>query len=149
MQFTTKGILDMARTIWGEARSETYKGKLAVGFVILNRLRNPGWWTREQGDDIKDDTLSATVRDPWQFSSWNEGDPNRPRMKALHFEDIKGNGTFADCMAAALEVLNGDVSDPTKRADHYFAEYIDTPEWAKETDFTVQIGTHRFYRIYI
>lgn len=149
MKFTPQGLLDMARTIYGEARSETYKGKLAVGFVILNRLRNPGWWTREEDDDIKDDTLSATVRDPWQFSCWNAGDPNRPRMKGLHFENIKDDALFRECVAAALEVLNGDQPDPTKGADHYFAEYIDTPEWAKEKDFTVQIGTHRFYRIYI
>lgn len=37
----------VAATIWGEARGESYEGKLAVGCVIRNRVESPGWWGRD------------------------------------------------------------------------------------------------------
>jgi spore germination cell wall hydrolase CwlJ-like protein len=149
MKPSTHGILDMARTIFGEARNQHYKGKLGVGYVIYNRWRNPGWWSENEDDDIKDHTLSAVVRDPYQFSCWNRGNPNRPKMQDLHFEDVQGHARFRECLQAALEVLNGDREDPTGNADHYFAEYIEPPKWADSEDFTTQIGVHMFYRIYL
>ncbi len=32
----------MARTICGEARGESYQGKIAMGWVIMNRVALPG-----------------------------------------------------------------------------------------------------------
>ena len=33
----------MARVVYGEARGETYEGKVAVAAVILNRMSTPGF----------------------------------------------------------------------------------------------------------
>ena len=34
----------LARAIFGEARGESKKGKIGVGWGIRNRANNPGWW---------------------------------------------------------------------------------------------------------
>ena len=64
----------MARTIWGEARGEDEQGKIAVGHVIKNRRDKQTW----MGKTIKDVCLKK-----WQFSCWNENDPNREKILAL------------------------------------------------------------------
>jgi spore germination cell wall hydrolase CwlJ-like protein len=50
----------MIRTIVFEAAGESEEGKIAVAYVILNRIKNGGW-----GDSIKD-----VVTSPWQFEPW-------------------------------------------------------------------------------
>jgi|SRR5690242_4078212 len=50
----------MIRTIVFEAASEPEEGKIAVAYVILNRIKSGGW-----GDSIKD-----VVTSPWQFEPW-------------------------------------------------------------------------------
>ena len=34
----------LARTVWGEARGECFRGKLAVAWVARNRAEHPRWW---------------------------------------------------------------------------------------------------------
>lgn len=64
----TAGDIDiLARTIYGEARGEPWEGKIAVAWVVRNRAERGGWW----GDTIREVCLK-----PWQFSCWNETDPN-------------------------------------------------------------------------
>ena len=50
----------MIRTIVFEAANEPEEGKIAVAYVILNRVKSGGW-----GDSIKD-----VVTSPWQFEPW-------------------------------------------------------------------------------
>jgi len=65
----------MARTLWGEARGESEEGQVAVGHVIKNRVEKKTWY----GKTIKDVCLKK-----WQFSCWNENDPNRIRFLLYH-----------------------------------------------------------------
>jgi spore germination cell wall hydrolase CwlJ-like protein len=126
----------MARTIMGEARGEPDQGKIAVGWVILNRARS-GKWFGGGGD------IFAVCRKPYQFSCWNPGDPNLSVITRAR----AGDPIFDKCLAAAKQVLSGSVADPTGDATHYFANYIATPSWAKPpARFTVKIGVHKFYK---
>ena len=68
----------MARTVFGEARGEPHEGRLAVAHVILNRARSGGWW---------DAGVSEVCLKRWQFSCWNPGDPNRPRLFQIELDD--------------------------------------------------------------
>ncbi len=63
----------LARTLWGEARSEGHVGMEAVASVVLNRVkvaRDHGgkyWWGAN---------IVQVCQKPYQFSCWNRSDPN-------------------------------------------------------------------------
>ncbi|MGB0749716.1 MAG: cell wall hydrolase [Magnetospiraceae bacterium] len=122
----------VARTIWGEARSEGYDGMKAVANVIANRVASPSWWGSGW--------VSVCQKDR-QFSCWNVGDPNRPRLLAVTAEDDR----FAACLNIASAAVSGHLPDITGGATHYHADYV-TPSWASSLTKTVQIGRHIFYK---
>lgn len=135
-QFSAKDLDTMARTFFGEARGESDKGMIAVAWVIRNRAaRSPAYnWPN---------TVAGVCLQDWQFSCWNKNDPNRPKLLAL----TKSNVQFRRCLKIADQVLRGEVSDPTNGADHYFANYIPTPNWARGQRMIAKHGVHQFYRL--
>ena len=124
----------MSRTIWGEARGEPHIGIVAVAHVILNRWKGMKWYSEA--------TIAETCRKPKQFSCWNEGDPNLPKLLAADVSDPK----MRECIVIALEAIAGTSSDPTKRSTHYHASDITPPPWAATGVLTAEIGRHLFYR---
>ena len=122
----------LARTIYGEGRGESYKGKVAIAWVILNRANNPRWW----GQDI----ISVCLC-PSQFSMWNTNDPNRIAAMGADVSDP----SFRQCLSAALAATSGMANDPTGGADHYHHRSIKT-SWSEGQRF-VSIGNHRFYNL--
>ena len=129
---STDPLRAMAATIWGEARGEPFEGKVAVAWVIINRSRMPGWW----GEDIRS---VCTAR--WQFSCWFDAQAERVR-----FVDER-NEKFAACLDVAKRVMAGEIADPTGGADHYYADYIAAPKWARGRTPTAKIGRHLFFRL--
>jgi hypothetical protein len=128
----------MARTIFGEARGEADDGKIAVGWVVMNRVayaqdRGGYWW----GDSIRRVCLK-----PWQFSCWNSNDPNRSVIERVK----SSNPVFNHCLEIAMQVITRQVPDPADEATHYYAEYISPPSWVNDATFVTQIGVHRFYK---
>ena len=75
---TFDDISVMAGTLWGEARNQGDEGMIAVGNVIMNRVKAKSWY----GDHIKGVCLKA-----WQFSCWNDDDPNKEKILALDYTD--------------------------------------------------------------
>ena len=126
----------LARTLWGETRGESDLGKTAVAWVIRNRTsRAPAYsWPS---------TLHQVCKQPSQFSCWNENDPNRPKLLSV----TESNSQFRVCLDIARKVIQGKLPDPTNGADHYFANYIEIPDWAKGLDPIAEIGVHLFYRL--
>ena len=120
-----------ARTVWGEARGEFQEGRVAVAKVIVNRSEKGGWWG---------DTLKRVCLKPWQFSCWNESDPNREKMISLPKTDPE----YLDCLAAVAEAL---VSDDTSldKFYHYHTKAI-SPDWADEATDRVIVGNHVFLK---
>lgn len=126
----------LARTLWGEARGEGRDGMAGVASVVLNRVHlgktQHYWW-------------GATVRDvckrPYQFSCWNAGDPNRPRLLAVTTDDA----AFGICLTLAREAVGGKLNDTTDGATHYHVEGI-RPKWALGKSPCKRIGRHLFYR---
>lgn len=123
----------LARTIWGEARSEEQLGREAVAAVVLNRLKRdqPGRF----GASITDVCLKSK-----QFSCWNAGDPNLEKLKRVDETDRD----FRACIEIAERAVIGILSDPTKGADHYHTLGV-SPAWSKEKQPAVVIGVHKFY----
>ena len=124
----------MARTLWGEARGEGLPGITAVACVILNRANNPRWW----GKDVVD-----VCWKPYQFSCWNENDPNRAKLLAVTTDDIQ----FRLCLDVARRAISDTLPDPTGNADSYYDISIPTPNWANGADRTYAVGDLRFYRL--
>ena len=137
----------MALTVWAEARGEAIIGQRAVAWVIRNRWEQPGWWSRQRGDGIHDDTIQAVCRDPWQFSCWNPSDPQSHRLHdpaTLQRDDVKS--IRALCAAVIINPSRDD--DPTLGSDHYCTRFIAPhTKWAINRKPTASIGNHLFYRI--
>lgn len=127
-------LLGLARTVWGEARGEGFRGQLAVAHVVLNRARRGGWW----GDSIIDVCFK-----PHQFSCWNKDDPNYRLIVGI---DPNNSKSLRECLAAATMAVFGIAPDPTGGATHYFAKDWPTPAWAKGKAPTIVIGKHLFFK---
>lgn len=130
--YVNKAIDIMARTAWGEARGEGPEGMRAVCHVIMNRANKGGWWGS---------SVVQVAQKPWQFSAWNENDPNRAKLQAVNDNDPE----FRQALEIAEAVYNGELEDSTDGATHYHANWM-RPAWADDALISAQIGQHTFYK---
>ncbi|MCS6931246.1 MAG: cell wall hydrolase [Acetobacteraceae bacterium] len=134
----------VARTLWGEARGEGEEGMRAVAAVIVNRARIARAWMAKYGKKrhplFGDGSLKSVCQAKFQFSCWNEGDPNRAKMEALATTDA----LYLQGRAALEWALTN--PDPTLGATHYYSSVIKAPDWTKGATMTVKIGHHLFYK---
>ena len=124
----------LARTLWGEARSEPLAGIRAVAAVVLNRATHPRirWWGR---------TVTGVCRAPFQFSCWNANDSNRPKLLGV----TQADKHFRVCQDVAQEALAGQlVAEQSLGATHYHTKAI-RPSWLKQQKPCADIGAHLFY----
>ena len=125
----------VAKTLWGEARGEGEDGMRAVACVIGNRkaLR----WRGKTG-------FAAVCLDRFQFSCWNDNDPNRARLEAI---DRTPDASFAQALVIAREVVSNQLGDFTFGATHYFASSLKSrPFWAQGKNTCFQLGKHLFFK---
>jgi N-acetylmuramoyl-L-alanine amidase len=122
----------MKLCVWREARGEGLLGKRGVAHVIINRAADPCWW----GHDIV-----SVILKPWQFSSFNPGDPNSRKWP----EDT--DPTFLDCSGVCNAVLQGTDKDITNGSTFYCDISINEPEdWVKAGYLLkLEVGRLRFY----
>lgn len=136
-----KNIEWTARIAWGEARSEGREGLHAVVNVIDNRARmdlfndnKPDWWG---------ETHAGVATQPWQFSAYNENDPNRAKLEAVTDEDAN----FVTAVELAAQAVAGSLPDITGGATHYHTvDLYPRPNWVASATPTVRIGNHQFYK---
>lgn len=108
----------LARLISAEARGEPYVGQVAVGAVVLNRMKHPSF----------PNTMSGVIYQPGAFSCMYDGQFDQP---------------IADsCYQAAQDALNG--SDPSNGAIYYFNPATATSKWIWSRPELLTIGQHRF-----
>ena len=108
----------LARLISAEARGEPYVGQVAVGAVVLNRMKHPSF----------PNTMSGVIYQPGAFSCLQDGQFNRPVADS--------------CYQAARDALNG--WDPSGGAIYYFNPATATSKWIWSRPLLVVIGKHRF-----
>lgn len=126
-----------ARTLYGEARGETYRFGLnslkAIAHVICNRVRAKTWY----GQSIKDVCLK-----PLQFSCWNKNDPNFEILSQQYIADL----VYKICMHIVIDFMKDQPDDFTHGANHY--HHINChPQWAKNKTPVFTIGHHIFYSL--
>ena len=118
-------------TVWGEARGQSYEAKVCVAHVIINRSNK---WKRP---------LKSVMLQKWQFSIFNENDPNREKL--LKAATLNGEKVWRDCVSATWEALVSRSYDPTKGATHYYTGRH-RPSWAKKMKKTLDVGPFHFFR---
>lgn len=116
----TSDVQLLARAINGEARGEPYEGQVAVGAVILNRVR----------DSRFPNTIAGVIYQPGAFTAVADGQINVP---------IDESSTV---VKAARDALNG--WDPTEGAVYYFNPDTATNKWIWSRPLIKTIGKHRF-----
>ena len=132
-EITEHDLYIAARTIAGEARGEGHVGRLAVGWVIRNRWESDRWFGKG--------TVADVCLRPFQFSAWNETDPNRKLIEDMNLD----HSILRQAMYAALGALLGFESDPTDGATHYYAKSSPKPGWAEGKRPVRTIGNHTFF----
>ncbi len=109
----------LARLIYAEARGESYKGKVAVGAVVLNRVRSSQF----------PNTLSGVIYQKNAFESVTNGSIN--------------NTPDNDCIRAAKEAMNG--WDPTGGCLYFYnAATVSKNSWIHTRTVKTVIGRHSF-----
>ncbi len=119
---TTSDVQLLARAINGEARGEPYEGQVAVGAVILNRVKHADF----------PNTIAGVIYQSGAFTAVADGQINVP---------IEENSTV---VKAARDALNG--WDPTGGAIYYFNPDTATNKWIWSRPLIKKIGKHRFCR---
>lgn len=126
-------IDSVARTIFGEARGEGKQGMQAVANTIMNRVAKKAWYGL---------TPYEVCHKPWQFSCWNEADPNCQIINDVD-QTIP---VFCDALQIAANAVSGSLDDITNRATHYYDRRMPTPpSWADGKDPCASIGHHLFF----
>ena len=108
----------LARLISAEARGEPYSGQVAVGAVVLNRMKHPSF----------PGTMSGVIYQSGTFSCRADGQFNQPVADSAY--------------RAARDALNG--WDPSGGAIYYFNPATATSSWIWSRPRLVIIGKHRF-----
>ncbi len=117
---STSDIQLMARAINGEARGEPYEGQVAVGAVILNRVK----------DSRFPNSISGVIYQPGAFTAVSDGQINA---------SISEGSTV---YKAAQDAMNG--WDPTGGCVYYFNPSTATNKWIWSRPLIKTIGKHRF-----
>ena len=108
----------LAHLIYGEARGEPYIGQVAVGAVIMNRVKSSSF----------PNTISGVIYQKGAFDAVSDGQINM--------------NPDSTAKKAAQDAING--WDPSYGAIYYFNPATATNKWIWSRPLTVTIGKHRF-----
>lgn len=114
----TSNVNLLARLIYGEARGESYTGQVAVGAVVMNRVKSSSF----------PNTVSGVIYQSGAFDAVKDGQIN-----------LSPNDS---AKKAAQDAING--WDPSYGAIYYFNPATATNKWIWSRPMTVTIGKHRF-----
>jgi N-acetylmuramoyl-L-alanine amidase len=108
----------LARLIYGEARGESYVGQVAVGAVVMNRIKSSSF----------PNTMAGVIYQRYAFTAVDDGQIN-----------LTPNAT---ARKAAEDAMNG--WDPSYGAIYYYNPRTATSSWIFSRTTTVTIGNHVF-----
>ncbi len=116
--YTSSDLYLLAKTIYAEARGESYTGQVAVGAVILNRVASSSF----------PNTISGVVYQKGAFTAVSDGQINlTPNQTAMN---------------AAQDAMNG--WDPTYGCIYYYNPAVATSSWIFGRQTVTTIGKHVF-----
>ena len=116
--YSSSDVYLLARTIYAEGRGEPYTGQVAIGAVVMNRVRSAAF----------PNTISGVVYQKHAFTAVTDGQIN------LTPDDT--------AMRAARDAING--WDPTGGALYYYNPAVATSAWIFDRQTVTVIGRHVF-----
>jgi len=117
---TSSDLYLMARCIYGEARGEPYMGKVAIGAVIMNRVKSKDF----------PNTIAGVIYQPKAFSVVADGQISLTPDQ--------------ECINAARDAMNG--VDPTGGCVFYYNPNKTSNKFMHSLPTVITIGSHRFAR---
>ena len=117
---STSDLQLIARAINGEARGEPYEGQVAVGAVILNRVKSSSF----------PNTVAGVIYQSGAFTAVSDGQINVPIAQG------------STVLKAAQDALNG--WDPSGGAIYYYNPATATSKWIWSRPVIKTIGKHKF-----
>lgn len=115
---SSSNVTLLAKLIYGESRGEPYTGQVAVGAVVLNRVKSSSF----------PNTMSGVIYQKGAFDAVSDGQIN-----------LNPDST---AKKAAQDAING--WDPSYGSIYYFNPATATNKWIWSRPHTVTIGKHRF-----
>ena len=117
-QYTSSDLYLMAKAIYAEGRGESYTGQVAIGAVIMNRVRNASF----------PNTVAGVIYQKGAFTAVADGQINlEPDQTAYN---------------AARDAMNG--WDPTYGCIYYYNPAVATSAWIFNRQTVTVIGKHVF-----
>ena len=117
--YTDEDLAQLARVIHAESRGEPYQGQIAVGAVVLNRVKSHQF----------PNSVRAVIYAPGQFTSVADGQINLTPNESAY--------------RAARAALDG--QDPTFGALYFYnPKTARNLDWFRTLNITIEIGNHVF-----
>lgn len=128
----------LARAIFGEGRNLPEIGRVAIGWVIRNRVEDARW-----GNTYHDVILKKL-----QFSAFNIHDPNR-HIVENPTKNQNEQKAWHECYVIAGTIIQGTIPDPTEGANHYYSTFIRPPKWTRAhgATLTLRVENTLFYLV--
>ena len=117
-KYTSSDVYLLAKTIYAEGRGESYTGQVAIGAVIMNRVRSSSF----------PNSIAGVVYQAGAFTAVADGQIN-----------LEPNQTAYD---AARDAMNG--WDPTYGCLYYYNPAVATSSWIFNRQTVTVIGKHVF-----
>lgn len=116
--YTSSDVYLMAKAIYAEGRGESYTGQVAIGAVIMNRVKSPDF----------PNTIAGVIYQKGAFTAVADGQINlEPNQTAYN---------------AARDAMNG--WDPTYGCLYYYNPAVATSSWIFSRETVTVIGKHVF-----
>ncbi len=116
--YTSSDLYLMAKAIYAEGRGESYTGQVAIGAVIMNRVKSPSF----------PNSISGVIYQKGAFTAVTDGQINlEPNQTAYN---------------AARDAMNG--WDPTYGCLYYYNPAVATSAWIFNRKTVTVIGKHVF-----
>ncbi len=116
--YTSSDLYLLAKCIYAEGRGESYTGQVAIGAVIMNRVKSPSF----------PNTISGVIYQSGAFTAVTDGQINlEPDQTAYN---------------AAKDAING--WDPTYGCLYYYNPAVATSAWIFNRKTVTVIGKHVF-----
>ncbi len=117
----------LQEALYFESRSESLAGQLAVGLVVMNRVRDKRW----------PNNVCDVVHQPYQFSYYSDGKPEIYKDKKA--KQVAG--------LLAEQVFFGTVVDFTEGSLYYHATWSGLPKWDyNKIERVMTLDDHIFYK---
>ena len=116
--YSDSDLMLLARLIYGEARGESYVGQVAVGAVVLNRIKSASF----------PNTMAGVIYQRYAFTAVEDGQINLT--------------PDATAKKAAQDAMNG--WDPSYGSLYYYNPSTATSQWIFSRKTITTIGNHVF-----